>query len=97
MFQNGNFEITYHAYVYAADEEQVLFYVGQNPQTGEIEDGLHYELWSRLVRREWDPLIEELYPDKINYGVGIRTILNESELGGPDIPDYKEATTIMEI
>ena len=85
---------TYHAYAFASEEEEVLFYVGQNPQTGEIEDGFHYELWSSLVRQEWNPLIENLYPDKFNHAVGIRTILDESALGGPDIPDYKDATTI---
>lgn len=82
----------YHAYAYAKDEPELLFYVGQNRYTGQTEDGYRSEVWSYEANKEIGPIVEEYYPDLSNYGVSL--IFPETEHQDTIRADYKRYATV---
>ncbi len=82
----------YHAYAYAKDDPELLFYVGQNRYTGEMQDGYGYEVWSFEANKEIGPIIEEYYPNLTNYGTSL--ILPETEPKDVIRVDYKKHATV---
>lgn len=82
----------YHAYAYAKEEPELLFYVGQNRYTGQTEDGYAYEVWSYEAKEEVGPIVEEYYPDHSNYGVSL--IFPETEPKDFIRADYKKHATV---
>lgn len=73
---------TYHAYAHPRENKDLVFYVGQNPSTKEVEDSFQSQTWQLQAEQELKPVVEKYYPDNINYAVTVypidSTILKES-------------------
>ncbi|KMJ57264.1 hypothetical protein AB685_17855 [Bacillus sp. LL01] len=82
----------YHAYAYAKDEPDLLFYVGQNRYTGETQDGYRYEVWSTEANEEIGAIVEEHYPNPSNYGIDL--VYSETEPKEPLVGGYKKYATV---
>jgi phosphoenolpyruvate synthase/pyruvate phosphate dikinase len=83
---------TYHAYAYNNNDPNEIFYVGQNPGTKEIEDSYQEQVWKKLASEDMGPIIEEMYPDSINYS--IQTIPDDVPSNQSFTKEYKIHTTI---
>ncbi|WP_010191898.1 hypothetical protein [Bacillus sp. m3-13] len=82
----------YHAYAYAADKPDLVFYVGQNRYTSKTEDGYRFEVWSFEAKEEVGQIVEEYFPDHSNYGVNL--IFPETEPKEFILADYKKHATV---
>ncbi|PKM79049.1 MAG: hypothetical protein CVU88_07815 [Firmicutes bacterium HGW-Firmicutes-13] len=89
----------YSSRAYSKENPEVQFHIGQDYKTKEITDGYVTAVWNYNAKNDFNPLIEELYPDRQGYCVeigikadGIAEMKRLDEMR--EIPDYKEETTL---
>lgn len=89
----------YSARAYSKKNPEVVFNIGQDYKTKDLVDGYVAAVWSYNAREDFNPLIEQLYPDRHNHNIelrfkeeGIADWIRLIEM--QDIPDYKEENTL---
>ncbi|MCP8616146.1 hypothetical protein [Salirhabdus salicampi] len=85
---------TYHAYAFSKNYPEVTFHIGQNPKLNEIDDAYHYEMWRYQAKNEISPIIEDIFPNRINHAVEVKDFIAPHVTENSNVPNFRDIVTL---